>query len=121
MRLLRGVAGALLWVVAAVVGLVGALLSVTVIGLPLGIPLLLGARRMFTAAVRLMLPSHVAHPVKEAKGSTRTKAKEGVEKLSSAVPDTSKAKKRTKKITKKAAKTGRKGKSRGGKFLSSFL
>ena len=37
MRLIRGLAGALLWLLAAVVGLLGVILCVTVILLPLGI------------------------------------------------------------------------------------
>jgi hypothetical protein len=68
-RLLRGVAGALLWIVAAVVGLVGVLLSVTVVLLPVGIPLLFLARKMFTTSVQLLMPKKVAHPVKSAKGA----------------------------------------------------
>ena len=67
MRLLRGVAGALLWIVAAVVGLVGALCCVTVVLLPVGIPLLLLARKMFTTSVQLLMPKKLAHPVKAAK------------------------------------------------------
>jgi len=66
-RLLRGVAGALLWIVAAVVGLVGALCCVTVVLLPVGIPLLLLARKMFTTSVQLLMPKKLAHPVKAAK------------------------------------------------------
>ena len=69
MRFLRGLAGALLWILAALIGLVGALLCVTIVLLPLGIPLLGAARRMFTQSVRLMLPPSVAHPVKTARHS----------------------------------------------------
>jgi hypothetical protein len=75
MRLLRGLAGVVLWVLAAVLGLVSVILCVTVILLPLGIPLLLLTRRMFTAAVRLMLPRDVAHPLQEAKKSARKKGR----------------------------------------------
>jgi hypothetical protein len=71
MRWLRAIPGAVAWILAAVTGLLGALLCVTVIGLPLGIPLLLVARRTFKVAVQLMLPPHLAHPVKETKTSTR--------------------------------------------------
>ena len=66
-RLLRGVAGALLWILAAVVGLVGVLCCVTVVLLPVGIPLLLLARKMFTTSVQLLMPKKLAHPVKAAK------------------------------------------------------
>lgn len=64
MRILRGLGGAVLWLLAAVVGLVAVILCVTVILLPLGIPLLGLARRMATNGARLMLPRAVAHPVK---------------------------------------------------------
>ena len=74
MRLLRGLLGALLWVVAAVLGLLGFVLCVTVILLPLGIPLLVLARRLLTRAVQLMLPRSLAHPVNEI---TKTAKKKG--------------------------------------------
>jgi hypothetical protein len=65
MRVLRGLLGALLWIAAALVGLVGCILCVTVLLLPLGIPLVMLARRLFTRSVRLMLPRKVSHPVDE--------------------------------------------------------
>ena len=71
MRLLRGLAGALLWILASLLGLVAVLLCVTIILLPVGIPLLRLARRMWTKSVRLMLPRAVAHPVKEARRKGR--------------------------------------------------
>jgi hypothetical protein len=67
MRLLRGLLGGLLWIVAGLLGLVGFLLCVTVILLPLGIPFLMVARRLFTRAVQLMLPPELAHPIREPK------------------------------------------------------
>ena len=67
MRLVRGVACALLWILALVVGLLGALLSVTVVLLPVGIPLLFLAKKLFTTSMQLFLPRKVAHPVKSAK------------------------------------------------------
>lgn len=75
MRVLRGLGGALLWLLAAVVGLVAVILCVTVILLPLGIPLLGVARRMVTTAVRLMLPRAAAHPVKAMDKAARDRAK----------------------------------------------
>ena len=66
MRLLRGVAGALLWIVAAVVGLVGALCCITVVLLPVGIPLLLLAGKLFKNSMQLFLPRKMTHPVKSA-------------------------------------------------------
>lgn len=65
MRLLRGLPGAVLWILAAVLGLVGVLLCVTIILLPLGIPLVKLAGHLFSRSVRLMLPRELAHPVKE--------------------------------------------------------
>jgi hypothetical protein len=65
MRVLRGMAGALLWMVAAVLGLVAVVLCFTVILLPVGLPLLGVSRRVFGVAVPLMLPREVAHPVEQ--------------------------------------------------------
>src|SRR5690348_13585383 len=65
MRLLRGLPGAVLWILAAVLGLVGVLLCLTVILLPLGIPLVKLAGRLFRHSVQLMLPRELAHPVKQ--------------------------------------------------------
>src|SRR5688572_7937583 len=67
MRLLRGLAGSLLWIASGLLGLVSILLCVTIILLPLGIPLLGLARRLMASGVRLMLPRSVAHPVKESR------------------------------------------------------
>jgi|tagenome__1003787_1003787.scaffolds.fasta_scaffold20223275_2 hypothetical protein len=67
MRLIRGLLGALMWLGAALLGLVGVLLCATLILIPLGVPLLGYARRLFTSSVRMMLPKAVAHPVKELK------------------------------------------------------
>ncbi|MBP1817923.1 hypothetical protein [Mycobacterium sp. OAE908] len=75
MRLLRGLLGALLWIVAAILGLLGFVLCVTVILLPLGIPLLGLARRLLTRAVALMLPRSLAHPVDEITKTTQKKAR----------------------------------------------
>ncbi|WP_460822773.1 hypothetical protein [Nocardioides ungokensis] len=83
MRLLRGLLGGLLWILAAVVGLVAVILCVTVILLPLGLPLLGQARRMFTTSVRLMLPPALAHPVKTADKNARKKGR----KAKDVVPD----------------------------------
>src|SRR5215207_11258986 len=65
MRILRGMAGALLWIVAAVLGLVAVVLCITIILLPVGLPLWGVSRRAFGMAVRLMLPREVAHPVQQ--------------------------------------------------------
>ena len=75
MRFLRGLFGVVLWLLAAVVGLLGMLLSVTLILLPLGIPLLMLARRLFTSSVRLFMPRALAHPAQELRNSARRKGK----------------------------------------------
>lgn len=67
MRVLRTLSGALLWILACVLGLVAVVLCVTIILLPIGLSLLGIARRMFTSAVRLMMPGKLAHPVRAGK------------------------------------------------------
>jgi hypothetical protein len=67
MRLARGFAGALLWVLASIVGLLGVVLCVTIILLPVGLIVLRQSRKLYQSAVRLMLPRAVAHPVKESR------------------------------------------------------
>jgi hypothetical protein len=74
MRLLRGLLGAVVWIVAALLGLLGLVLCVTVILLPVGIPLLGIAGRLLTRAVQLMLPRALAHPIDEV---TKSVKKEG--------------------------------------------
>ncbi len=108
MRLLRGLLGALLWIVAGVLGLLGVVLCVTVILLPLGIPLTAFAGRLFGHAVRLMLPRPLAHPVKELTKTTDDLAKTTKKKgrkirasSSHAVTDTAK---RTRKLMRKKRK-----------------
>jgi len=92
LRVLRAVLGGLLWILAALVGLLGVISCVTLILLPVGIPLLMLARRLFAKSIRLFMPPVVAHPVKEA-GRGGRKAGRSVEKL---------GKKARRKITDKA-------------------
>jgi hypothetical protein len=75
MRLLRGLAGALLWILSLVLVLVALLLCVTVILLPVGIPLLGYARRLFFFSLRLVLPRALAHPVKTTEQSMQKTGK----------------------------------------------
>ena len=70
MRLLRGLAGVLLWVVALLLAIVALLLCVTVLLIPLGLPLLGYARRLFTFSVRLMFPGTTAR-ASQAKSAIR--------------------------------------------------
>ena len=65
MKFLRVLLGSLLWLVAGIVGLLGVVLSVTVILLPIGIPLLMLARRLFRMAMGLILPRAAVHPIQE--------------------------------------------------------
>ena len=87
MRVVRALGGALLWVLASVMGLVAILLCLTVILLPLGLPLLALARRLFATSIRLILPRSVAHPLKAsadaAKSSTRKAADDVIDRVGS--------------------------------------
>lgn len=109
MRLLRGLLGALLWIVAALLGLVGLVLCVTIILLPLGIPLLGVARRLLTQAVQLMLPRALAHPVKEVTKTAKTKGHKAKAVSSSTADDVSKT---VGDFTKEARKVARKQRKR---------
>src|SRR3954454_13380467 len=87
MRLLRGLLGALLWILAALLGFVCFVLCVTVILLPVGIPILSVARRLLTRAVQLMLPRSLAHPVDELTKTANTKGRAAKSATSSAADD----------------------------------
>ena len=65
MKTVRRLLGALLWILAGLLALVGLLLCVTLILLPFGVPVLAYARRLWAQAVRLMLPRMFTHPVQE--------------------------------------------------------
>ena len=75
MRFARALLGGLLWLLASLVGLVGIIACVTLILLPIGIPLLGLARRLFGKSVRLFLPPALAHPTKEPKRRGRKAGK----------------------------------------------
>lgn len=62
-KALRWIAASLLGLVAGLLALVGLILCVTVLLAPLGIPLLLLARRLFRAAGDLVVPRKVRHPI----------------------------------------------------------
>jgi hypothetical protein len=109
MFLLRGLAGALLWLVSLLLMLVGLLLCVTVLLLPLGIPLLAYARRMFTTAIKIMLPRAVAHPV-ETTGKTLDKGGRRARKQTR--QDATAAKRGIKSIRKRSHRTARRVRKR---------
>jgi hypothetical protein len=92
MKALRALAGSLLWVLAGVVGLLGALLSITIVLLPVGIPLLLLARKLFAYSMTFFLPRAVRHPGEELGRKGRDAVKDA-----------------TKKARKKTGKPGKRG------------
>ena len=105
MTVIRGLGAVALWIAASLLGLVGVLLCLTVILLPVGLPLLRMAGRSYGKAARLMLPRSVAHPVKETKRSWRKKGQDAQD----AVPEVSPGRLWSKGRKQVAKKTGRKG------------
>jgi hypothetical protein len=97
MRLLRGIAGALLWIVSALVGLVGVILCITIVLLPVGLPLLGYAGRLFTLSLKLMLPRAVSHPVEAADESIRKRGRGGKREMSTAAQGAKRIHRRTNK------------------------
>lgn len=86
MRILRGIAGALLWILAAVLGLVAVVLCITILLLPAGLPLLGLSRRLFGMAVRLMLPREVAHPVEQSRKGLRRQVEDARSQIKKSKP-----------------------------------
>jgi hypothetical protein len=86
-RVLRALGGVLLWLLAAVVGLLGALLSVTLVLLPIGIPLLLLAKRLFTTSVQLLVSPKVAHPVREMQKASKRRGRDVTDAASDTTSD----------------------------------
>lgn len=106
MRLLRGLLGAVLWILGGLVGLLGLVLCLTVILLPLGIPLIFLSRRLFGASGRVLLPRRVRHPLQAADKSarkTRHSARKRARKLDKSLPDLDigRAKKKARKFVKR--------------------
>jgi hypothetical protein len=99
MRILRWLGAGLVATVGGLLGLVGVVLSVTVILLPLGIPVIMLARRMFGLATSMVVPRAVRHPVSEL---DRRGSKAGKQ-ARSATGDTAK------KATRSGRRAGRKG------------
>jgi hypothetical protein len=105
MKFVRALGGSVLWILAGVIGLLGAVASVTIILLPLGIPLLWLARRLFRTAMALMVPRKVRHPVSEAGESVRSGAESARSAIASSAP------KRARKARKAMAKAAGRGRS----------
>lgn len=122
MRLLRALAGSLLWILSGVVGLVGVLLCVTVILLPLGIPLLGIARRLFRYSMTFFLPRSVRHPVQELGKSAKGGAKGAADAVGLPDPTSRRARRRAgKKAGKKTRKAAGKARTKvTGKRRSLF-
>lgn len=104
MRFLRGLLGAVLWILGMVLGLLGLVLCVTLILLPLGIPLLRAARRLIDKAILLMLPRPIANPA----ASLRRGAKRAKRKAEDAVPEPDLSTRRLRKRGRKALKQSKK-------------
>jgi hypothetical protein len=103
-----------LWILACVVGLLGVLLSATLILLPLGIPLLLLARKLFRYSMTFFLPRATRHPAQE----LRKKGSDGMSGTAESLGLTGKSLKRTKKRCRTATRKGRKVLARGAKRIA---
>lgn len=114
MRMLRGLLGALLWILGTVLGLVALVLCVTIIGLPLGILLFRVARRFVDRAILLMLPRPVANPA----ASLRRGRKQARKNVGDATPSVDLDLKKLRKLAGKQAKKSKKALSRGRKRLA---
>jgi len=109
MWLLRGLGASLLWIVAGVVGLLGVLLSVTIILLPVGIPLLMLAKKVFGYSMVLLVPGKVRHPAEHAEKSARKGVRRMFGSSTEAAGKAGKSGKKTaRKARKKAGKKARK-------------
>jgi hypothetical protein len=100
MWILRALAGSVLWLLAGILGLVGVICCVTVILLPVGIPLLGLARKLFGYSMVFFVPRKVRHPVQELGKSARSKGSDAVESVKDADVDLSPARKRGGKMLK---------------------
>ncbi|QNN55209.1 hypothetical protein [Nocardioides mesophilus] len=92
MRIAKALLGALVWILACVVALLGIVLSATLILLPLGIPLLVLSGRLFGKSVALVLPRAVTHPGEELGKSAKKKGR--AVKEDAPTPDPAAAKKK---------------------------
>jgi hypothetical protein len=96
----------LLWIVSAVLGLVAAILCVTIILLPVGLPLLGYAGRLLAISMKLMLPRAVSQPVDTADNSMRKRGGKGKDNVSAAVArDFKRLRKQSRKQARRVRKT----------------
>jgi hypothetical protein len=114
MKALRVLGGSLLWILAGVTGLLGGLLTITLVLAPLGIPLLLVARKLLRYSMRFFVPHGLRHPAKAAGSSARK-----------AIPDVStpdlKLERRARKAKKKVKRRRRKMRRRLADGLADSL
>jgi hypothetical protein len=109
MWLLRGLGASLLWIVAGVVGLLGIILSATLILLPVGIPLVMLAKKIFGYSMVLLVPGKVRHPVASMEDSVQSGSKRLFKRSKSHTPSPPRlGKKSTTKRLKKKAKKAKK-------------
>jgi len=113
-----------LWIVASLVGLLGIVACVTLILLPVGIPLLMVARRLFGKSFRLFMPPAIANPVKEtrSRGQKRREAagrlgRQARRKMADKTPSVEPVAKQAKQKAKGAQKKSRKFMKRKRKLL----
>jgi len=104
-KALRWTAASLVWLLGGLLGLLGAILCVTLILAPLGIPLLFLARRLFKTAGQLVVPRAVRHPI-DALGQKASDAGDDVRKRGRKAGD---------KTGKQAGKAGKKARKKTGK------
>jgi len=95
MWLLRGLAASVLWLVAGLLGLVGILLSATLILLPVGIPVLMLAKKVFSYSMVVLVPGKVRHPVHHAEKSAKGRLKDAGKKSTSITKPKKKTVKKT--------------------------
>jgi hypothetical protein len=100
MRIVRGIGAALVWVLATVVLLLSLVLCITVIGLPLGIPLMLLGLRLYAYGVQLLVP----RPAEMKRGARK---RIGLRPRGSVEGDVKRLGKRGKRATKKMRKRAR--------------
>ena len=81
MKALRMLGATLVWVVAALLGLVGGLLCLTIILIPLGVPVLILSAKIFAIGTAMVVPRSVRHPMNSAQhqwGSARSSMGHGI-------------------------------------------
>jgi hypothetical protein len=87
-----------------VVGLVGVLLSVTLILAPVGIPLLFLARKLFGYSMTFFLPRVVRHPAQELRDKGSAGVSDALDSVGLNTKGLTRARKRGRKTSKKAGK-----------------